>query len=468
MGKLIKVLKCQIISMNENTEQNTGTKSLTYREVTDLLWQLQRETRLAANRTIQYHWEYGIFSDDYKVKNGNYPTNEQCIELIGTTGSKRIYRLIMDECNKSYASNVNTTMRNVEMAYKRLRKDILVGKISVPNYKSDIPIDLHGKSIHLSYEKDNSMSVDEDTTKGVKNWYVDINLFSKSFVKEQGLNGSSLHFKLVMPSRSAGSARAILSRCYDGTYKVCASKLVYIKNKWYLLLTYEKNTNEEESTERIENDNVMGVHIGEQNAVVVSFSNSKKQMYIDGGEVAAFAVQIERRKRNIGNATTKNSVLCGGGRVGHGYKTKMEPLEHINTKISNFRATTNHRYARQIVNWAIANKCGIIQLEDLTGWASENLECYTLLKNWSYYDLMMKIENKAKEAGIKVIKISYKTLNKWCSDCNAATVVEERNEDGLRSVYKCTKCGAVIDRDTHIPMLLRMRDIDKHIETVTE
>lgn len=210
--------------------------------------------------------------------------------------------------------------------------------------------------------------------------------------------------------------------------------------------------------------NIMGVHIAKHNAVMCTFSHNKKVLTIDGGEVLAFSIQVERRRRNIGMASSKHSVLCGDGRVGHGYHTKMEPLEHIGNKISNFRNTTNHRYSRQIVNWAVQNKCGVIQIEDLNGLATEELEKDTLLKNWSYYDLISKIEYKAKEFGIKVIKVGYKGLRKWCSDCKASTI-ERKNDDDGNEFDICTCCGQIFDTDYNIPKALIIEDIDELIKS---
>lgn len=166
-------------------------------------------------------------------------------------------------------------------------------------------------------------------------------------------------------------------------------------------------------------------------------------------------------------ASSKHSVLCGDGRVGHGYHTKMESLEHISNKISNFRNTTNHRYSRQIVNWAVQNKCGVIQIEDLNGLATEELEKYSLLKNWSYYDLISKIEYKAKEFGIKVTKVGYKGLRKWCSDCKAPTI-ERKNDDDGNEVDICTCCGQIFDTDYNIPKALIIEDIDELLKSKTE
>ena len=444
---MTKVIKCHLISRNEE-------RNLDYKQVYKILWELQRETRGVANRCIQLSWEYNNFESDWYSKYKEYPSKEQRAEVTGGYGSMSgvIYSVVSKEFNKLMTGNLSGTVQNATKKFSNLKSDIYKGNISLPSYKSDIPIDVSKKAIELRYEEDNSGN-------GVKDWLLDLSLLSRTYSKELGQKNGKLTFKIVATARAAGTVRTILERCYDGVYTISGSQLKYDKGKWYILLCYSFDKKPEE----LPKNNIMGVHIGEQNAVTVSFSNSRKQLSIDGGEVQAFAIQIERRKRNIQNATSKRSVLCGGGRCGHGYKTKMQPLEHINDKISNFRNTTNHKYSREIVNWAIQNKCGVIQLEDLTGWATEELERYTLLKNWSYFDLMNKIEYKAKEAGIKVVKIPYKPLHSWCCDCESATVIKQRDEED-NITFVCEKCGQLINRDEHILRALIIPDIDKVIK----
>ena len=235
-----------------------------------------------------------------------------------------------------------------------------------------VVIELHKNSIKLQCDKDENG--------GVKEWIFELSLFSRAAKKEYNLSTGSLIFKAIVPAKSAGSVRTILERCYDEVYSIAGSKIKYDNGKWYLLLCYSfDKPKAEPSKEQMKN--IMGVHIAEHNAVICTFSHKPKKYTIDGGEVLAFATQIERRRRNIGMASSKHSVLCGDGRVGHGYRKKMEPLNHISNKISNFRNTTNHRYSRQIVNWAVANKCGVIQIEDLSGLASEELERSTLISS---------------------------------------------------------------------------------------
>ena len=51
----------------------------------------------------------------------------------------------------------------------------------------------------------------------------------------------------------------------------------------------------------------------------------------------------------------------------------------IGDKIARFKDTINHRYSRYIVDMAVKNNCGVIQMEDLKGISKNNI-----FKNWLF------------------------------------------------------------------------------------
>lgn len=115
------------------------------------------------------------------------------------------------------------------------------------------------------------------------------------------------------------------------------------------------------------------------------------------------------------------------------------------------------------MDWAVQNGCGTIQIEDLTGYASENIEQYKLLKNWSYYDLQTKIECKAKEYGIDVIKVGYSDLKKWCPDCNKLTVKKEKTDDNNEK-FVCGECGQIFNLDYIVETAVAVPDICRMVK----
>lgn len=424
---------------------------LEYKKAMEQLWQLQKETRAAANRAIQMCWEYNGFESDWKKSNGEYPTKDESRAILGKSLQTVIYDRAKQDAPSLNTGNLGATLQAVIGKFNSEKRNILRGDVSIPSYKSNMPIDLNKKSICLDFEKDNNGEVVE--------WIFRLSLFSNNKKKELGLKTGGLAFKGVVPGRSKRYLSPILERCCDGTYSICGSKLKYDNGKWFIFLcfSFEKD---KEGVSKVNKDNVMGVHIGEHNAVTCTFNNSKRKYIIDGGEILAFAAQVENRRRSIGMASKKNSKQCSEGRIGHGYHAKMKPLENISSKVTNFRNTVNHRYSRQIVDWAVQNNCGTIQIEDLTGYASQNLEKYKLLKNWSYYDLQTKIESKAKEHNIDVIKVSYAQLKKWCPNCGMTSIEGTETENGEEK-FICKKCGQIFDLDYIVESAVAVTDIDK-------
>lgn len=421
---------------------------LEFKKAQEILWQLQREVRAVANRTIQMCWEFNGFESDWKKKNGEYPTSDEKKEILGKSLQAVIYDRVKEDAPDINTGNLSATLQSVMGRFNATKGDIMRGNISIPSYKKNIPIDLHKKSIKLCCEKDENGSVIE--------WIFELSLFSNKMKKELDLKSGSFRFKAVVPARSKKYINPILERCFDEVYSICGSQLKYDNGKWFLLLcfSFDKKTDEPE----LDKNNIMGVHIAEHNAVTCTFNNSSRVLNIEGGEIVSFAAQIEKRRRSIGNASRKHSELCGDGRIGHGYHAKMKPLEKIGSKITNFRNTVNHRYSRQIVNWAVQNGCGTIQIEDLTGYAASELEKYKLMKSWSYYDLTSKIEAKAKEYGINVIKLPYKQLHKWCSNCNSLTV-EKIPYDGSEIKYVCSECGETFELDKLVQNAVGVQNI---------
>lgn len=446
---MTKVIKLQLYYKDD--------ERLNFKKAQETLWQLQREVRAAANRAIQMCWEFNGFEADWKKKNGEYLTKDEKGELLGKSLQSVIYDKVKEDAPDLNTSNLCSTLQAVTGKFNSMKRDIICGNASIPSYKKNMPIDLHKKSIKLYYETDENGAVTE--------WLFELSLLSNKAKKELDLKSGSLTFKAVVPARSKKYINPILERCSDEVYTICGSKLKYDNGKWYLLLcfSFEKKADETE----LDKNNIMGVHIAENNAVTCTFNNSKRILSIDGGEIVSFSAQIEKRRRSIGNASRKHSDLCGDGRIGHGYHAKMKPLDNIGKKVANFRNTVNHRYSRQIVNWAVQNNCGTIQLEDLTGFAAAELEKYKLMKSWSYYDLMTKIEAKAKEYGISVIKLPYRQLQKWCSNCNSLTVERVAYDSG-EVKYICSECGEIFDLDKLVQNAVAVPSIADIIKNQTD
>ena len=295
----------------------------------------------------------------------------------GTTKDYTLDGFIYDKYCKNYSlqsGNLSTTVRMTVAAFKNSIRAILRGEKSILSYKANQPIDVKNNSIRLDYDKTaNKFSVTLGLLNKAGKLKYEISLFD---------------FDIIAKDKST---RSILERCFDGVYKVSASHLIYnkIKKQWFLNLAYSFDN----PTKELDKDRILGINLGVVYPLYASINGEHDRLYIKGDEIIEFRKRIEGRR----SALKSQSRSCGDGRIGHGYKTRMKPSLKISDKIARFRDTFNHKASRSLVDYAVKNNCGTIQLEDLTGITKdENLKDFEdkmkkFLKDWSYYDLQQKI-----------------------------------------------------------------------------
>mgnify|MGYP000906735207 CR=1 FL=1 len=318
---MIKVVRYQIVPVE--------MEQFTFKQIYAVLWQLQKETMQIANRTIQLCWEFAGFERDYKRRFDIYPDGEVKEKALGYKAlNSFIYKELTKEFVKLNTGNLGATLYNTYNKFNREKLKYLKGEISIPSYKNSIPIDVSGKNI--TFRHDNASG----------QWSTELSLLSNTFKKELGLATGRLIFKMFVKS---GLQKEILERCLDGEFKICSSKILYSRGKWFLNLSYgfDHETNKPVYHE----DLIMGVYLGEFNAVYCTFNKTDNYLKLDGGEVEEYRRKIEARKMKL----LKQSKECGEGRIGHGYHTRIKPVETIGNKISNYRNTITHKYSKLIV-----------------------------------------------------------------------------------------------------------------------
>lgn len=400
------------------------------------LWNIQRQTRTVLNRTIQilYNWDYQ--NQKHHEATGEY------LDVVEETGYKRIDGYVYDQLKRSYTNmrpdNMNVSIQTAWKKYKDMKDDMFKGEAAAPSYKKDQPLSVNQKSVKADYINGENI--------------VEFSLFSKKYAEEKGY--SKVRFNVLVCD---DYQEAIFTRVLSGEYKLGNCQISYMKKKksWFLFLTYKFE--KEKSNLSLDANKILGLDLGEKFAVCGSIYGEPhyKALYIDGGEVTEFAKRVESRKRSM----QKASVYCGNGRKGHGTSTRIANIYKIRNKIANFRATKNHIYSKAVVDYAIANNCGTIQMEDLTG-IKDNLDHPMILKHWTYYDLQSKIESKATAAGIEVKKINPRYTSCRCSKCGYIDVANRKEQ----AKFKCLKCGEEANADWNASQNISIKDIDAIIE----
>lgn len=433
---MVKVVRIPLICNVTDKDGNV----IDYKDVFQILWELQNETRAVKNKVIQEMWEWHGFSAYYKLIHGHYPNATERENILRYKSGIRGYLYDRFKSDTSINSgNLSCTLDCARNQFESSLKEYISGAKSIIEYKQNQPLEIHNKSIKIR-------NVDGE-------YLIDLSILNKDAAKQRNLK-PTLSFKGFVKDKST---RDILNRCVDGTYKISCSRIVYDKKKkWCLNLSYGF-----ENTQcNLDSDKILGIDLGVQKPFMASIYGSKSRLSVDGGthsEIEVFRRRVESRRV----ALLKQCATCGDGSIGHGYKTRTKSANALEDKIAQFRNTVNHKYSRAIVDYAIKNGCGTIQMEKLTGITADKSR---FLKNWTYYDLQQKIENKANEVGISVVYINPKYTSQRCSKCGH--ICKDNRPD--QATFICQECGFTENADYNASQNIAIKDIDKIInETIS-
>lgn len=390
----------------------------TRRDAMHVMFQLQRETRAALNAMSS---EYKVYLDrymEYKEQYGEYPKSDVVKSWCnGKSLATKLYQVGMKKTRYLVSNSVSSMSNIVASAWNRRMKEFMKGEAAIPSFGKNQPLQIPAKYVVIA---------NDAGTISIR-----ISLLSKEGKKELGLSAGSFLFKLYDKDRST---RAIIDRCISGEYKAGKVELKYNDRKkmWFCHMAFsfpDADTN-------LDPERILGIDLGVVNVACYKVGGERGAKFIKGGEVEHFRATVQARKRSL----QQQRPYAGDGAIGHGYATRMKPVLNIRDKEARFRDTYNHKISRAIVEYAYKNGCGTIQMEDLTGISTE----HKFLKDWPYFDLQMKIEYKAKEHGISVIKVPAYYTSQRCSRCGCTC--EENVHDNYRR-FTCVDCGYDADSD---------------------
>jgi putative transposase len=164
----------------------------------------------------------------------------------------------------------------------------------------------------------------------------------------------------------------------------------------------------------------------------------------------------------VANETT-SKVLKLGKKANHvhlKYKNSRKKLQKqgrykqvkkIKNRESRIVRDLNHKISRRIVDEAVKQNAGIV-LEDLKGIRKTKKQARSFkysLNSWSFYQLKLFLEYKAKLQGIPVVRIDPRYTSQQCSQCG---LLGERT--GKK--FKCS-CGNVEHADVNAAFVIAQR-----------
>ena len=400
----IKALRMQIIKPYQLP--NCKDEPLTWEELGKQLRDLRYAASKMANYVIQKNYMWEFFKQEYKFEHGEFPAaKDHKDKLYSYPALARMFPEVAGQM-------VNQIEQHAKKVWATRKSEVLKLHQSVPSFKMNFPIIVHNESYSLIQTEDQ------------KDNYRNFSIVVKANLGSKESGRTSYSF---LVDAGEQSKRALVERIINGTYKKGALQIVSDKkNKWYCIIPY---TFEVELDTSLDPNKIMGIDLGISKAVYWAFSDSLKRGWINGNEIEEFRRRVQSRRKSIQD----QGKYCGDGRIGHGRARRIEPIEVLQDKESNFRATTNHKYARHIIDIALRNKCGIIQMENLSGIG----ESSAFLKNWTYDDLQSKIKEKAAIEGIQVNLIKPQFTSQRCSRCGYI----DRSNRPDQATLDCLSCG---------------------------
>lgn len=402
----IKAVRLEILKPYNGDESK---EPVTWNE----LGQVLRDVRYACVKAENYAITQNYLLEQHKI---NIKNGVESLPLLLSEDEQRkryFYRPLTKMFPYVAGSILNQAERAAKNRWNIDKNEVMRLRQSLPTFKLNVPIPVPEENYTLR------KICEDDKVRYV----MDITLFAK---KERVKNRYSVLLRV-----KDNSTKTILEKIIKNYENTKSRKTIQIvssnkkQQKWFCLIPYDFTEKEAE----LNPDRIMGIDLGIAKAVYYAFNDSYKRGCIDGGEIEHFRKSVRARRIAVQN----QGKYCGEGRIGHGVKRRLKPVEVLREKEKNFRNLTNHRYARRLVEIAVKNQCGTIQMEDLTSISKDNV----FLKDWPYYDLQTKIAEKASEYGIAFKKINpYKTSQR-CSRCGYI----DRENRPEQAVFVCRNCG---------------------------
>lgn len=301
------------------------------------------------------------------------------------------YQVISNEFLDVIPSEVLTCLnQNISSTYKNYSLDVERGIRTIPNFKRGIPVPFsikkHGELV-LQKRADGSIFV--RFPKGLE-W--------------------DLHF-----GRDRSNNREIVERILSGEYEVANSSIQETKNKKIFLLLVAKIPKQNIA---LNPQRVVGVDLG-INVPLYAALNDNEYGGISIGSREQF---LKMRMRMSAQKQELQRNLRSTTNGGHGRKQKLQALERLEGKERNWVHLQNHIFSKKIIEYALQNNAGVIQMERLTGFGRDKNDEVDdgfkfILRYWSFFELQTMIEYKAKAAGIEVRYVDPYHTSQTCSFC---------------------------------------------------
>lgn len=387
-----------------------------------------------------------------QLRNWSMTSRNYANDIMGILQTARILDKAIREADEKNVDGlkeyVNSSERNLGYKlYAKKYKEVLpstfrtcINSYVHSNFRNTIVEVLRGDRAINSYKKDFPL------------------LFMKNSVMNMRNVGSDICFEFYkMPfkfnfGRDRSNNRDIVEKIITGQYKMCDSSLKFEDNKLFMYVV----VNMPVKINKLDSEKVMGVDLGIKYPAYVSINNDKNFRQSIGNSEQFLNVRLSLQKQR--RSLQSNLKYTSGGR---GRSKKLSKLDDLKDKERNFAKTMNHTYSKEIVDLAVKNDCGVINIEDLSGFGKNDKNAF-VLRNWSYYELQSFIKYKADKAGIKVNEVNPKYSSQRCSNCGHIHVDNRIDQAN----FVCTECDFKANADYNASKNISIAHTKEYVKSV--
>lgn len=339
------------------------------KEALDTLYQWQNRAFRAANFMVSHLYVQEMMKDFFYFSEGvKYKLADEKKDDCGMLNGSRInttYRVVSNRFKGEIPTNILTNLkRTLYSSFNKNRPEYWSGERSLKNFRRDMafPFDKEGMS-RMVYDE-------EKTAFCFRLFKIPVKTYlGKDFTDK----------------------RVLLERVMKGEVKLCASHIKLKNGKIFWLPVFEM----EKELHRLKPVVIAEASLSLEYPIVVR--SGKARLTIGTREEFLYrrlAIQAARKRAQ------KGATNC---RSGKGVKRKTKAVNRFRNAETNYVSNRVHVYTRKLIDFCIKHQAGTLILLNLEGKIGMAKEEEFVLRNWSYYDLMIKIKYKAEKAGIELI-----------------------------------------------------------------
>lgn len=306
-------------------------------------------------------------------------------------------------------------------------KRVLDGKSSVITYKADSPFSINKDNMSFTHDYDSFEELCDHIRDNDTNLYFNFGGLGNPTIARFKINlGAARHKK------NKDELIATLLKMYSGEYQFCGSRIGIEKNKIILNLVLSIP----KKVRALDENTVVGVNLGVAVPAMCALNNNEYERLAIGSadEFLRVRTKLQAQRRRL-----QKSLKDASG--GHGRTKKLKALERVAKAESHFANTYCHMISKRIVDFALKNNAKYINLENLTGYDTNDF----ILRNWSYYKMQQYTTYKAEKYGIIVRKVNPCYNAQACSVCGNYAPGQRKS----RAVFICANPACKSHRKNH-------------------